>query len=147
MKGKPNVSKKVGWNLFPIMAKNNIRTAAELSRRLKALGIDVTSIYLSRMMNERPGRLNTDLLDAFITLFNCTVSDLLPVIDESGVEMPQPATTTTAVHSSSELPANVLKFEKKEEDKKKRRKKDSDVPADILGPDIFALPTDVPDEE
>jgi hypothetical protein len=136
------------------MAEHNIRTAAELCRRLNALGVEVTSIYLSRMLNERPTRLNTDLLDAFMTIFNCTPNDLLPVIEvlEDEDEVKEPISTKPVVEKTRDVikksvSSNVVKFEKKETGKKERKRKREDAPEVILGPDTYALPTEETEDE
>lgn len=70
--------KQVGWELQVLMAKNHIRSASELSRRLKKIGVNLTGVHLSRLVNERPARLNLKLLDALITLFDCEIEELMP---------------------------------------------------------------------
>jgi len=123
------MKKKTGWNLFPLMAQHKMRTAAELSRRLAEYGIEMTSIYLSRMMNEKPARLNMELLDAFCNMFDCTPNDLLPLEDVPPEEPKQ------------ELPSNVVEFKKKEpEEKPAKPSGEDDVPKNIVGPILF--PTD-----
>lgn len=71
--------KKLRWDLWPLMARHKIKTATELSRLLSGLGLDFSSIYLSRIIDTRPSLINSSLLDGLVCLFNCTASDILVI--------------------------------------------------------------------
>lgn len=69
----------VRWDLHMVMARNKVKTAAHLSRLLGAVGVNFSSVYLSRIIYKRPSMLNLTLLDALICIFDCTPNDLLVV--------------------------------------------------------------------
>jgi len=54
MSDTPNI--RLGWRLRVRMAENRIPTATELKRRLDAIGYDITSAQLSRIVDERPAQ-------------------------------------------------------------------------------------------
>lgn len=133
MKIDTNFKKKTGWALLMLMSKYKIRTAAQLRRKLMEYGIEMTSIHLSRLINERPNRLNIELLDAFCNMFECTPNDLLPFEDVVQTEEPVEANSIEKVKPQ---PSKVVPFKKKEqkpEPKKSNKKSDMDIPMELLG--------------
>lgn len=85
MSPRPSVSKSVHWQLPVVMAMRRIKSATELHRRLNAIGMEISSAQLSRMMHKRPQRLSMELLDALVTVLECEITDLL-VIGEPGAD-------------------------------------------------------------
>lgn len=65
------------WRLRKVMADRDIWTATELHRRLTDYGIELSSAQVSRIIQERPQRINTDLLDALVNILDCEICDLL----------------------------------------------------------------------
>lgn len=70
---------KLGWRLRVRMAENRIPTATELKRRLDAIGYEITSAQLSRIVDERPAQVKTALLEALLQVLGGTLNDLLPL--------------------------------------------------------------------
>jgi hypothetical protein len=67
------------WDLYPVMARHKVKSAAHLGRLLQTVGVEFSSVYLSRIIYDRPTILNLTLLDALVCIFNCTPNDLLVV--------------------------------------------------------------------
>jgi len=84
MSDTPNI--RLGWRLRVRMAENRIPTATELKRRLDAIGYDITSAQLSRIIDERPAQVKTALLEALLKVLGGTLDDLLPM--EGRTEQP-----------------------------------------------------------
>ena len=92
---------KLGWRLRVRMAENRIPTATELKRRLDAIGYEITSAQLSRIVDERPAQVKTALLEALLQVLGGTLNDLLPLEgtieqaatqkDDGAISAPQPA--------------------------------------------------------
>jgi DNA-binding Xre family transcriptional regulator len=80
MTAKP---KEIRWRLRVMMAERNIKTATDLGRRLREVGLEISSQQLARVVNDMPQRMNTDLLAGLLTVLDCTPGDLLEV-KESG---------------------------------------------------------------
>lgn len=76
MSDTPNI--RLGWRLRVRMAENRIPTATELKRRLDAIGYDITSAQLSRIVDERPAQVKTALLEALLKVLGGTLDDLMP---------------------------------------------------------------------
>jgi DNA-binding Xre family transcriptional regulator len=75
--------KRLGWELEELLWQRRIKSPAELSRRLKAVGVDMTSVHLSRLTKERPQRLSVDLLEGLSIVLDCTMNDLMPVVGQT----------------------------------------------------------------
>jgi DNA-binding Xre family transcriptional regulator len=71
--------KEIRWRLRVMMAERDIRTVTDLGRRLRDIGLEISSQQLARVVNEMPQRMNTDLLAGLITVLDCTPSDLMEV--------------------------------------------------------------------
>jgi DNA-binding Xre family transcriptional regulator len=71
------LKKHLVWRLRILMAERDIRSATELKRRLENIGYELTSAHASRIVNELPQRISTDLLNALLTVLDCGISDLL----------------------------------------------------------------------
>jgi DNA-binding Xre family transcriptional regulator len=93
--------KKTGWELAVLMAVRRIRSAAELARRLQTVGHNITSIHLSRIIHDRPQRLSMELLDALLTVLDCTPNELMPVHEVPSLEQ-EMAKARTAIKARLE---------------------------------------------
>ena len=71
------LKKRLVWRLPVLMAEHKIRTATELSRRLADIGYEITCVHAARLVHDRPQRISSDLLDALVTIFDCTANDIL----------------------------------------------------------------------
>lgn len=93
--GKLKTRKRLAWRLPVLMAEHRIRSASELKRRLEEVGYEISSIHVARIVHVRPQRISSDLLDALVTIFDCTANDILAVEtvnpDEEGGEETRPA--------------------------------------------------------
>lgn len=72
---------RYGWRLAALMGECKIRTGAELQRLLSDRGYEITSSQVSRIIYNRPMQVKTALLDALGEIFDCTMNDLMPVLD------------------------------------------------------------------
>ena len=73
------LKKRLVWRLPVLMAEHKIRTATELKRRLEEVGYEITSVHVARLVHDRPQRISSDLLDALVTIFDCTANEILAV--------------------------------------------------------------------
>lgn len=69
----------LGWRLRIRMAENGIATSAELQERLAAVGYDISSAQLSRIVDKRPEHVKAALLDALLSVLGGTLNDLMPM--------------------------------------------------------------------
>jgi len=76
-----NSTTRVTWRLLVMMAERGIRTATDLQRRLQAIGVDISSAQLSRVINSRPQRLSLDLLEGLMFVLECDANALLDSSD------------------------------------------------------------------
>lgn len=72
-----NIKHRLSWRLRVLMAERNIATATELQRRLEKAGFNLTSTQVSRIIQKRPDRVSTDLLDCLLEVLNCDIGELL----------------------------------------------------------------------
>lgn len=87
MANKP--PKQLEWRLAMMMAERGIRTATELHRRLTEYGIDISSDRVSRVVAQRPERLNLDLLAGLATVLDCDTQDLLRLLPPDQTPEPE----------------------------------------------------------
>ena len=73
------LKRRLVWRLDLLMAEHRVKSASELSRRLSAIGYKITAIHAARLVYDRPQRISSDLLDALVTIFDCTASDILAI--------------------------------------------------------------------
>jgi DNA-binding Xre family transcriptional regulator len=117
------------WRLRVRMAEARIPSATELARRLSAVGYEITSSQLTRIVDDRPSQVKTALLEALLKVLGGTLDDLMPVHRE--VVAPEPV-----VEASRPAPAPVPR----------KRRKPTAVPEapesddDIGGPNVTAFP-------
>lgn len=64
------------WRLAVMMAERRIRTATELHRRLAAIGVKISSAQLTRLINDGPQRLSSELMYGLTEVLDCEASDL-----------------------------------------------------------------------
>lgn len=94
---------EIGWRLRIRMAENGIASSVELQERLAAVGYDISSAQLSRIVDKRPEQVKTALLGALLAVLGGTLDDLMPVVRRpaapagSGDEMPFNAPRVEAV--------------------------------------------------
>lgn len=77
---------RYGWRLASLMGDHKIRTGTELQRRLADVGYEITSSQITRIIYDRPQQVKTALLDALGRIFDCTLDDLMPVVNAAEVE-------------------------------------------------------------
>ncbi len=73
--------RRYGWRLAALMGEKRIRTGTELHRLLAEQGYEITSSQLTRIIYDRPVQIKTALLDALGEVFDCTLSELMPLLD------------------------------------------------------------------
>jgi len=64
------------WRLYPLMAERGIRTAAELGRRLRAAGVQISEAHAGRLVNQAPKRISSELLVGLIHVLDCELGEL-----------------------------------------------------------------------
>ena len=65
------------WRLRVLMAERGIVTATDLCARLSDVGLKMSSANVSRLVKERPRRLDPEMLEALMLVLGCDLSDLL----------------------------------------------------------------------
>jgi DNA-binding Xre family transcriptional regulator len=66
-----------------MMAERGIRTATDLQRRLRVIGIEISTAQLSRIVNSKPQRLSLELLEGLMTVLECDANALLSPQDDA----------------------------------------------------------------
>lgn len=59
------------------MAKQGIRSVSALQRRLKNIGIEITSQHLGRLIDNKVQHLPRDVLAGLLNVLECSVADLI----------------------------------------------------------------------
>jgi len=86
--------KYLDWRLHILMAERRIRRVTDLHRMLQEVGVEISTTQLSRIVSQRPKRINTEVLDGLVTVLNCSIEDLLVAHDpEEENEKPTPKKT------------------------------------------------------
>lgn len=119
------------WRLRVMMAERGITTVTELRRQLQAMGMEISTQQLSRVVNELPQRVNTDLLAALITLLRCTPNDLFYIDFRATQEEPRPLQPAATVVSR---PPRKTRY------RKAGPKADGITEEDVLGPKVAPFP-------
>ena len=70
---------QVEWRLINMMVERRIRRVTDLRKKLLALGIEISSQQMGRLVNQFPERLNTTYLRGLLTVLDCDISDLIRV--------------------------------------------------------------------
>lgn len=89
--------KRLVWRLCILMVEREIRTAAELKRRLQEIGHEITRAHAARIVARMPQRISTDLLAALLTVLDCSAADLL-------MAAPEPQEETAGRSRQPEVP-------------------------------------------
>jgi len=110
---------KFKWNLRVMMAQHDIRSAAELMRQLKNVGVDISPAQTTRIVNELPSRINTNVLMGLVKIFKCSVGDLIIVDHDEGNEVPASNVRKLHGEKNPELPKKVQTPASKAETKPK----------------------------
>jgi len=90
---------KMQWNLRVMMAKNGINSASELKRRLAALGVEISTSQMARIVRDMPEKISLIHLQGLALLFRCYPNDLILVEhdgdhpDTNTVSKPSPTTS------------------------------------------------------
>lgn len=74
----PTISgpRRVVLNVRSLMASRGVRSAAALHRMLITAGVDISNVQLLRIIDNKSTRLNMDVIDGLLNIFNCSVHDL-----------------------------------------------------------------------
>jgi DNA-binding Xre family transcriptional regulator len=86
-----HMGKSIVWRLHLVMAERRIRSVAELQRRLRDLGITISSTQLGRLHYKKPERLSVEILEGLMTVLDCTASDLMAVEEAKPAKKTPPA--------------------------------------------------------
>lgn len=121
----------LGWRLRIRMAENRITTATELKRRLDAVGYDITSAQLSRILDDRPAQVKTALLEALLTVLGGSMNELMPV---QGLPEPKP------LQADSRVPVPTPSESRKRIRKPARSTEPETDPDDSGGPKVHPFP-------
>jgi len=120
--------KYLSWRLDVVMAERKIKTVTELHRMLVAHGVKISSAQLSRIVQQKPQRINTELLDGLINILNCTASDILQVEEE------------TSMREQQTTPQNLHNQQLKKQKKASAPKIINIDKKDLTGPKVSAFP-------
>jgi DNA-binding Xre family transcriptional regulator len=80
-KKKLKLNKRFEWRLPIVMAERRIFKKSELHKLLTDIGIEISTVHVGRIFKEMPDLLNTELLLALMQVLNCTLDDLIRVVD------------------------------------------------------------------
>lgn len=78
-------TQEIGWRLRFRMAENGIASAVELQERLAAVGYEISSAQLSRIVDKKPEQVKIPLLEALLAVLGGTLEDLMPIEQRPGV--------------------------------------------------------------
>ncbi|GAV20359.1 hypothetical protein MMIC_P1324 [Mariprofundus micogutta] len=70
---------KITWNLRVMMAQHDIKSATELARQLDALGVEISTAQVTRIVNKMPDRISVTVLRGLMEIFHCYPNDLIVV--------------------------------------------------------------------
>lgn len=80
---KKEVTRKyLKWNA-PFLLAKTVRRKDRLTTLLNELGVDISSAQVGRIINERPKRINIEVLEGLCSAFDCTPDDLFTVVDSA----------------------------------------------------------------
>jgi hypothetical protein len=77
---------RLDWRLPELMTERRIHSGAQLHRKLSEIGVKISASQLSRIHWDMPERLNRNLLEGLLTVLECTMDDLMPLVPESSPE-------------------------------------------------------------
>lgn len=128
------------WRLRVMMAERKIKTVTELGRRLNGLGVTLSSQHLTRLIDDLPQRLNTELLAALLAVLDCKLTDLLQV-EEPESQGPLHADSVSGSVAASgqgmEAPAPVSKAPRK---RRPKPQTEAVLVDDVIGPVVRPFP-------
>ncbi len=70
---------RLRWRARVVMAERGIRSVSALSRKLNALGVDISESQLGRIIDGKSSHFNSAVVGALLTALDCGLSDLLVV--------------------------------------------------------------------
>lgn len=73
-------TRRLALNTRVLMAKAGYRDVAKLYRDVLAMGCTISYSQFKRVVDNEAEKLNTDVLDALLNLFECDVEDLFTVL-------------------------------------------------------------------
>jgi DNA-binding Xre family transcriptional regulator len=80
------------------MSERHIRTGTELQRRLAAIGVEITSASISRMLAVPPERISVPLLTGLLDVLDCEPNDLFQMdVYGPARDFPVPTRSTRAL--------------------------------------------------
>lgn len=99
------ITRRLTWRVRHMMVERGINSAAELKRRLAAIGYQITDSQTTRLVNERPIEVKTEFLDALIEVLKCEIQDILraELLDPS----PPSSDATAATASGTTKPSKA----------------------------------------
>ncbi|MDK2125916.1 helix-turn-helix domain-containing protein [Parachitinimonas caeni] len=68
--------RRLALNVRVLMAERGYKSVTTLYRDLAAMGCEISYAQFTRIVDNRAEKLNTDVLDALLNLFNCSISEL-----------------------------------------------------------------------
>lgn len=128
---------KMKWRLRVLMAEREIPTATELQRRLKDVGVEISSVQLTRVIKEMPSRISAQLLRGLLEVLDCGVEDLI-LVERDG-----DATPAETLKESKKKSGNVRRISKK------KPNRDSLVSGDVselVGPKARPFPSSLDED-
>lgn len=69
--------RRVILHVRSMMASRGVRSVAALQRMLIAAGVDISNQQLIRIIDNTSTRLNMDVINGLLNIFNCSVHDLI----------------------------------------------------------------------
>lgn len=70
---------RIEWRLLQMMAERHIKRNTDLVRKLNAVGVEISTTQLGRLVDTFPERMNTITLMGLLTVLDCSISDLIRV--------------------------------------------------------------------
>lgn len=115
MVSKRKVKYKLVWRLAALLGERKIFNYAELQRMLKDVGVDISSVQISRLVRGEPEKYNRALIEGLMSVLDCTLDELIattvagedepPVVDDSTQAQPaQKSAETQAPPKMDEKP-------------------------------------------
>jgi DNA-binding Xre family transcriptional regulator len=109
------------WCLKEKMAENGIWKCTDLTKLLKAYGFNISPSMVSRIVEKKPDRINTEMLDALCDILKCSLADIM-------VHTPSSITIDNLIKASGD------NIGIKPGPKPKKSKTSQETPSSVLGP-------------
>lgn len=71
--------RRLKWRARVVMAERGIRSVSALSRKLKALGVNISESQLGRIIDGKSSHFNSAVVGALLAALDCRLTDLLVV--------------------------------------------------------------------